>query len=238
MLNKYLLYLATIMVFSFSFPIFATKIPNDGDILESNQSAYIIPTLKELALLNILNACSYEDFEPYAQELAIGLPTRFIDEARQILQPSNYDALVQYNSTGLLTGNVFKSFKNALRHSNDCYTIAINGQSIEKITSLKLYNKGIAIFPQAIKKMTKLEMLYLSYNQLTTLPAEIRQLTSLKFLLLENNQLIFLPAEVEKLTRLSKLYLRGNPLEYLPLSIRNMGPQIHSMLQEQGKKAC
>ena len=35
--------------------------------------------LRDLTLLHIINACPYEDFEQYSQELAIGLPTPLID---------------------------------------------------------------------------------------------------------------------------------------------------------------
>ena len=88
-----------------------------------------------------------------------------------------------------------------------------------RVISLRLYNKKIKHLPESIGQLTHLELLFLSWNQITNLPESIGQLTSLKFLSLEGNQLTELPKTIEQLTQLQFLYLGKNQLVNLPESI-------------------
>jgi hypothetical protein len=65
----------------------------------------------------------------------------------------------------------------------------------------------------AIAHLTRLQMLNLSYNQLTALPEAIANLTQLQELDFSFNPLTKLPESIANLTQLQGLKLHGNPLD-------------------------
>lgn len=79
-------------------------------------------------------------------------------------------------------------------------------------TSLNLsHNQLTGALPAEIKKLSKLQQLDVSYNQMTGIPAEIGQMKSLRVLDYSNNQITGLPMELGNLTDLQVLDLTGNP---------------------------
>ena len=87
------------------------------------------------------------------------------------------------------------------------------------LQALDLSDNQLTSVPAEIGQLTSLEVLYLANNQLTSLPAEIWQLTSLTYLNLSYTTLTSLPAEIGQLTLLEELYLGRNKLRTLPAAI-------------------
>ena len=86
------------------------------------------------------------------------------------------------------------------------------------------------VVPACIGRLTALQELDLSRNQLTRVPAEIWQLTSLTRLWLDDNQLTSLPAEIGQLTSLEWLTLSGNRLTSVPAAVDELiaaGMYVH-----------
>ena len=79
----------------------------------------------------------------------------------------------------------------------------------EKVTRLNLYNNKLTDV-KGLEKLTKLEQLYLSDNQLTEVPKGLEKLTQLENLTLAVNQLTDVKG-LEKLTQLNGLSLLYNP---------------------------
>ena len=226
MYNKYVKSLAIAACVAFSVPALATQTSDAGELLDTNEGTYTAPTLEELTLINVLNQCPSEEFEPYAQkELAPILPGELIEEARQFLLPSNYTMLMHFHTKELLTGAVFTAFKDALENSNRIYNnhssfLKRTDQSLKATKHFSLSVNDIAVFPQAlIEEMPNLEALELNNNKLATVAAEIGQLTNLVNLDLHGNQLTTVPAGIGRLTNLSKLILYGNQLTTVPAEI-------------------
>jgi Leucine-rich repeat (LRR) protein len=86
-------------------------------------------------------------------------------------------------------------------------------------TGLSLGGLNLAAVPPEIGQFAKLQVLYLSSNQLTGLPPEIGQLAQLEYLYLDSNQLTAVPPEIGQLTQLQVLYLSNNQLTSLPRRI-------------------
>ena len=86
------------------------------------------------------------------------------------------------------------------------------------------------VVPACIGRLTALQALDLSDNQLTSVPAEIGQLTSLEVLSLSHNQLTSVPAEIGQLISLTELFLGGNQLSSLPAEIGQLTALTHLFL--------
>jgi Leucine-rich repeat (LRR) protein len=260
MYDKYLKSLTAITFLACSAPAVATEALDSGESLELNQNTYTVPSLKELALLKLLNACPAKDVETSLS----GLPTDLIDEAKEFIHPSNYEVLQQYNTLGRLTGDVFKSFKEDLAYAEKCgediaatrptITLEFCNKNITNFpkticqqTDLKtlcLISNKFAYLPTDIYRLSKLTQLKIDNNQLRTLPPEIGRLTSLTYFSLPGNQLKSLPEEIEHLTHLQKLNLTGNKLTSLPEKIGQLsnlqelyldGNQLATLPAEIGK---
>merc|ERR1712190_480274 len=94
--------------------------------------------------------------------------------------------------------------------------------SIVKLTALEhldLSENQIVEIPVEIGKLTALEELDLSNNQIVEIPVEIGKLTALEYLYLSNNQIVEIPVEIEKLTALKRLYLNNNQIVEIPVEI-------------------
>ncbi len=73
--------------------------------------------------------------------------------------------------------------------------------------------------PESLGRLTALQSLNLSWNQLTALPESLGQLTALRSLILSDNQLTALPESLGRLTALQSLKLDRNQLTALPESL-------------------
>ena len=96
----------------------------------------------------------------------------------------------------------------------------------QRVTNLRLQNKGLSgTVPTQLSRLTRLEALYLTFNQLTgTIPADLGRLTSLTHLGLYNNQLSgTIPSELSNLTNLRQLGLQNNELSgTIPIWLDNL----------------
>ena len=89
------------------------------------------------------------------------------------------------------------------------------GAAPQRVIQLRLQNKGLnGTIPASLGKLSKLEALFLTFNQLTgSIPADLGSLTDLWQLFLNDNQLTgAIPVELSELTRLTSLNLAGNQL--------------------------
>lgn len=89
--------------------------------------------------------------------------------------------------------------------------------------TLSLSNQKLDKVPNYILNSTTVEILDLSYNNLTgSIPAEIRFLKKLRELNLSNNSLTGLPAEIGQLSELEVLNVANNKLTGLPYELGNL----------------
>lgn len=72
-------------------------------------------------------------------------------------------------------------------------------------------NNLTGALPAEIRKLSNLEVLIASDNNLTGIPAEVGQLTKLRIINFANNNISGLPLELGNLGNLETLDLRGNP---------------------------
>lgn len=77
-------------------------------------------------------------------------------------------------------------------------------------------NKIREIPAWSIASLTRLKILSLGHNQLTSLPSNLGVLTSLTTLACERNRIGLLPNSITNLLRLKTLMMSGNELEKLP----------------------
>ncbi|KAI7813829.1 leucine-rich repeat-containing protein 28 [Triplophysa rosa] len=89
-------------------------------------------------------------------------------------------------------------------------------QKLPNLIELYLHSNNIAMIPQAIGSLVKLQSLDMSDNALQVICPEIGQLRSLRHLRLANNQLKFLPRELGELRELETLDVSMNLLRTLP----------------------
>ena len=89
------------------------------------------------------------------------------------------------------------------------------GGTPQRVTTLRLQNKALnGSVPAQLSRLTNLEALYLTFNQLTgPIPVELGGLTSLTHLGLFNNQLTgTIPPELSRLSNLRQFALQNNQL--------------------------
>jgi Leucine-rich repeat (LRR) protein len=91
---------------------------------------------------------------------------------------------------------------------------------IQKMTELEeliLSGNEITALPEFLKGLKKLRKIDLSYNGLTELPEWIGELSNLEELILTGNQFKSLPASLANLTKLKRIHAEHNPIESFPL---------------------
>ncbi|EMY12742.1 leucine rich repeat protein [Leptospira weilii str. Ecochallenge] len=100
------------------------------------------------------------------------------------------------------------------------YTDLTNAlQNPSKVRVLNLSFQKLSTLPKEIGELQNLQTLDLFDNKLTVLPKEILQLQNLQRLDLSHNQLTILPKEIGQLQNLQELNLTGNRLKTLPKEI-------------------
>ncbi len=107
---------------------------------------------------------------------------------------------------------------NAVRALPARVLVALSGLEV-----LDLSFNQLTALPPEIGRLTALTHLWLYGNQLTALPPEIGRLTALTHLWLHGNQLTALPPEIGRLTALTRLSLDGNPLQTPPPEVVTQG---------------
>ncbi|XP_012993487.1 leucine-rich repeat-containing protein 28 isoform X2 [Esox lucius] len=89
-------------------------------------------------------------------------------------------------------------------------------QKLPNLVELYLHSNNIAVIPEAIGNLARLQSLDLSDNALQVVCPQIGRLTSLRHLRLANNQLKCLPSEIGALRDLETLDVSRNQLVCLP----------------------
>ncbi|MBX3719860.1 MAG: leucine-rich repeat domain-containing protein [Parachlamydiales bacterium] len=90
---------------------------------------------------------------------------------------------------------------------------------ISRLEILWLGDNCLTSLPEQICQLHNLQDLRLYWNQLTSLPEEFSQLQNLEFLELLDNRLASFPEQICQLRNLKKLYLDGNSFPSLPAQI-------------------
>uniref|UniRef100_A0A8C2DLK2 Leucine rich repeat containing 28 n=1 Tax=Cyprinus carpio TaxID=7962 RepID=A0A8C2DLK2_CYPCA len=128
----------------------------------------------------------------------------------------NYRNLVSF-PVELLRDEGMQFLERLFMKRNSLTTLPENlAQKLPNLIELYLHSNNIAIIPQAIGNLVKLQSLDLSDNALQLICPEIGQLRSLRHLRLANNQLKFLPQELGDLRELETLDVSMNLLRTLP----------------------
>ncbi len=91
------------------------------------------------------------------------------------------------------------------------------------VTALHLSHHNLALIPESIQDLQKLEFMSLFSNRLVELPAAIGNLGSLRMLNINRNQITSLPDTIGNLGALEVLDVNQNRLSSLPTTIGNLG---------------
>ena len=106
---------------------------------------------------------------------------------------------------------------------------------LSRLETLYLQYNELTSLPDSLDQLTRLRGLFLSGNQLTSLPESLGQLTHLELLDLTSNQLTSLPESLRELKRLTRLYLHGNKALGLPDEV--LGPTWAQVATGRGRPA-
>lgn len=104
---------------------------------------------------------------------------------------------------------------------NTIVDLTINIASFPNLTMLDVSNNGLVAFPEAFGALDKLRILIARSNLLddNSFPKSFQRLTKLETLNLSGNQLEQIPSSVYDLPRLKALYLGANRIDSLPCKI-------------------
>jgi len=94
------------------------------------------------------------------------------------------------------------------------------------IETLSLHKCNLEQIPIELKKLKKLETLYLTSNRISILRWRL-EFTNLQYFYINNNQISLLPEWIGSLTSLKELDISYNPIEILPESITELKKIIH-----------
>lgn len=114
---------------------------------------------------------------------------------------------------------------------NDLERLTELPESLSRLTqlqSLELTGNQLSTLPDSLSQLTQLRSLKLSLNQLTTLPDSLGQLTQMQSLDLSDNRLTALPESLSQLTQLQSLDLSNNRLTAPPESLSQL-TQLQSL---------
>ncbi|KAG9509897.1 Leucine-rich repeat-containing protein 58, partial [Fragariocoptes setiger] len=179
---------------------------SSGEILDRQQRSITRINASHNKLGNRLPTVLFEYFSTeQLTSLDLSDNSMYYIDARIIQFP----ALVQLNlSNNNLTEKSFPS-KFAVTLAKCLQTLVLSGNNL-------------AMIPNQLFQLTKLESLYLGGNKLRCLPKEVAQLSKLKVLYLGGNQLKYVAQQVGHLRHLEALALCDNQLETLPSSISRL----------------
>nr|CAD7576306.1 unnamed protein product [Timema californicum] len=119
--------------------------------------------------------------------------------------------------------NDLNKFLNSKLPKNMLWEIQVNTLNWSVLLKeLWLSNVGLVSVPEDLTRLTSLEVLDLSYNELNWLPDSFCRLKTLKKCKLSKNELAYLPAECGQLEELQEFNLDGNKLCSLPGSFANL----------------
>src|SRR5688572_4412651 len=93
---------------------------------------------------------------------------------------------------------------------------AIENARVNGASQLDLQSLGLTELPPEIGQLSRVEIIWLGFNDLSELPPEIGNLRNLKTLILTQNQLSTLPPEFGNLSNLEGLWIGENQLSTLP----------------------
>jgi len=96
----------------------------------------------------------------------------------------------------------------------------INLKNMKNLKTLYLSNLQLKEIPTWLKKLSLLEFLDLSYNELSTVDKSIGNLTNLTTLDLSGNVISALPSNIKKLTNLLYLYVNQNSFTSIPQNVK------------------
>ncbi len=126
---------------------------------------------------------------------------------------------------------IYTSLEEALKNSQSAEVLTLSGiqdLDIKKIGQLKnlrvleITACNLTNVPASIQKISRLEVLNLSNNQLSILPKQIGELKSLRSLKIAANKFSLLPPEISELINLEELYLSDNQLTDLPVGVEKL----------------
>jgi Leucine-rich repeat (LRR) protein len=166
-----------------------------------------------MAYYKFIKTPAYSDFLPLLSDKRLGqlMQIEFSAEIAKKTQEAEPVKKLQDDE---------KTVDYAIRKSINKETGALDKADYANIPDLDLSDKGLTALPaKIIRKLTAMEELNLTGNQLTTLPEAIGELVALKWLNLDGNQLTTLPEDIGELVALELLSLTGNQLTTLPEAI-------------------
>ena len=89
--------------------------------------------------------------------------------------------------------------------------------------------------------LSNLQILDLSYNEISVVPEDIKKMYSLMFIALEGNKIQRLPICIGEMSRLTKVKFGGNPIEFPPpevLIANSSGSSVAGFRVEEARQIC
>jgi internalin A len=107
----------------------------------------------------------------------------------------------------------------------------VNLLNLSKLSLLNIQDNQLTSVPLELAHLTNLTKLSLAHNQLISVPPELGKLTNLSLLTLARNQLMSVPPELGQLTKLSQLSFAHNRLTSLPSELSRVANLSQLYLQ-------
>lgn len=215
----------------------------------SEHAAYLNENIAQLQNLSVLSVTSIDAHSDYPQQfldnihrlshlvsLSLGADAennQYLAKLKELPVHLNQLSQLKYLS---LAGNLLtncQGIRNTTLHTLDLSTNQLNNiDGIGKLThleSLNLSNNQLTALPQEILQLKRLKSLNVSKNPLLIVPDWLFEMDALEELNLEQTQLKTLPAAVQKLTRMQSLKLKKNPFESLPPRMASFPKKVISL---------
>ncbi len=136
-----------------------------------------------------------------------------------ILDLSDYDALIE------AFPHKYKEFTFQLE-CFELHDLVMGGSHIAivngRIVELMLDDLNLDEFPEALTRLSALEKLWISYNNIKSLPKTLENLKKLKVLDIRQNLIKELPDSIINLPSLEGVWLSGNQIENIPEKIKKI----------------
>lgn len=121
-----------------------------------------------------------------------------------------------------LTARALEASGTGVLHWENLRLPALPGKALKipsHLTSMKLFNNALTMFPMDVLHLWRLETLELNANLLVLIPPEIVKLEKLRHLSLHHNHIQHLPPEIGGVSTLTLLNVHGNRLREVPLEL-------------------